>query len=206
MGCATPTCDWTPEQLDEALATIEDETDRLNRLVGNLLDASRLQIGALATDLQRTHLGEVVEAALRSIAAPDGAVVVEIADDLPAVLADGVLLERCVANLVTNALRFNPCDAAPVQVDAAAVGTEVHVRIADHGPGIAADQRAHAVEPFQRLDDVRNGDGLGLGLSIASGLVASMHGQLRFDDTAGGGLTAIVILERFSEVPSCPPS
>ncbi len=205
-GLRDPDVHWSTAQLDEALATVEEETDRLDRLVGNLLDASRLQIGALATDLQRTQLGEVVEAALRSAAVPADAVAVEIADDLPTVLADGVLLERCVANLVTNALRFNPPAGPPVQVDATALGDEVHLRVVDHGPGIAADHRQRVLEPFQRLDDVNNGDGLGLGLSIANGLVTSMHGRLHFDDTAGGGLTATVILERSTEVPTCPPS
>jgi two-component system sensor histidine kinase KdpD len=150
-------------------------------------------------------LDEAVDAARRSVD-PGGAACIEVAADLPAVLADGVLLERSLANLLANALRYNPADGRPVRVDAAAIGDAVNVRIVDHGPGIAADQRRRVLAPFQRVGDGRDGSGVGLGLAIANGFVESMGGTLVLDDTPGGGLTATVSLRVFHEERPCPAS
>ncbi len=176
-GLREPGVDWSPAQIDDALATVEAETDRLNQLVGNLLDASRLQSGELAVDVRPSSLVEVIDAAVRAVGCTTTDVAVDLPKDLPLVDADGVLLERSLANLLANALRFNPTTAAPVHVDAAAVGNEVHLRVVDHGPGIARQRRREVLEPFQRLGDERSGDGVGLGLTIAQGFVAAMEGD-----------------------------
>ena len=184
---------WTPAQLAEALQTVDEETDRLNRLVGNLLDASRLQIGALAVELQPAAVSEVAAAALQSIAAPPGSVDVCIDPDVPLVLCDAALLERSLANIISNAIRHNP-PAQPVRVESALIGDDVHIRVVDFGPGVAAAQRAKVLAPFQRLGDQHTSNGVGLGFSIAQGFVDAMSGTLTLDDTPGGGLTVTIML------------
>jgi two-component system sensor histidine kinase KdpD len=207
-GLREPDVEWSPQQVSDALAIVEAETDRLNRLVGNLLDASRLQTGELAVDVRPTPLVEAVEAAVGSIGCTMSEIDVQLPADIPLVAADPVLLERALANVLANAWRFNPHSASPVRVDAAALGNEVHLRIVDHGPGIARERRRQVLEPFQRLGDERTGDGVGLGLTIAQGFVAAMGGRLAFDDTPGGGLTVTIVLS--PSIPTkgqpCPPS
>ena len=206
-GLREPDVEWSPQQVSDALATVEAETDRLNRLVGNLLDASRLQTGELAVDVRPTPLIEAVEAAVGSVGCTMSEIDVQLPADIPLVDADPVLLERALANVLANAWRFNPHTASPVRVDAAALGNEVHLRIVDHGPGIAHERRRQVLEPFQRLGDERSGDGVGLGLTIAQGFVAAMGGRLAFDDTPGGGLTVTIVLSPSSPTKGqpCPP-
>ena len=168
-------------------------------LVGNLLDASRLQIGALAINVQPTQVADVVAAALHSANLPAERVRVDIPADLVPVVSDNALLERSLANIVTNAERFSPLDQ-PVRIEAASIGHDVHLRVVDRGIGIAADERGRVVQPFQRLGDVPVGDGVGLGLSIAYGFVTAMGGSLTLDDTPGGGLTVTIILPQATDV------
>lgn len=190
---------WRPAQLAEALQTVEEETDRLDRLVGNLLDASRLQIGTLAVDLRAAMLSDVAAAALRSLNSPSGEVEVCIASDTPPVRCDARLLERSVANVVANAIRHSPA-GEPARIESAVVGEHVHLRILDRGPGIAATERHKVLAPFQRLGDQHTTDGVGLGLSIAQGFVDAMAGTFTLDDTPGGGLTVTIILPTALEV------
>ena len=199
-GLRDPGVEWTADQLAVALETVDQETDRLNRLVGNLLDASRLQIGALAVDLRPTVLTDTVNAALHSLGVGPDAVHTEIGADATAVIGDPVLLERCLANLIGNALRHAPPEH-PVRVEAGLVGDVVHLRIVDRGPGIPTSQRRGVTTPFQRLGDQRsNDDGVGLGLSISQGFVEAMGGTLALDDTPGGGLTVTITLPKAAEV------
>jgi len=199
-GLRDPGVEWTADQLAVALETVDQETDRLNRLVGNLLDASRLQIGALAVDLRPTVLTDTVNAALHSLGVGPDAVHTEIGADATAVIGDPVLLERCLANLIGNALRHAPPEH-PVRVEAGLVGDVVHLRIVDRGPGIPRSQRGGVTTPFQRLGDQRsNDDGVGLGLSISQGFVEAMGGTLALDDTPGGGLTVTITLPKAAEV------
>lgn len=100
--------EWSAEEAAEFLAAIEDDTDRLNQLVGNLLDMSRLQTGALDLTRQPVALEEVVAHALDSLGAHAVAVDVDVPEDLPLALVDAGLLERAVANIVTNAIHWSP--------------------------------------------------------------------------------------------------
>ena len=192
-GLRDPTVAWTAEETAEALVTVDEETDRLNVLVSNLLDASRLQIGALAVDIRSAEVDEIVAAAIHSIGAPNDSVLVEVPSDLPAVSCDSTLLERSLANVISNALRFSPPDT-PVRIEAAEVGHSVHLRIVDRGIGIKAVDRSRVTLPFQRFGDAPDGNGVGLGLSIAEGFVDAMGGALTLDDTPGGGLTVTIAL------------
>jgi len=174
---------WTTEERDELLETIEESADRLESLVANLLDASRLQAGALSVTLAPVGLDEVVARALASLPGRER-VQVDVPESLPRVTADAGLLERVVANLVANSLRHDPGDVL-------VVGEPGCLRVIDHGPGIA--DAAGAFAPFQRLGD-RSPGGVGLGLAVAKGFVEAMGGSLTPGETEGGGLTMTVEL------------
>jgi two-component system sensor histidine kinase KdpD len=190
-----PDVAWTPEDVRDFLATIEDETDRLTNLVVNLLDMSRLNAHALAPALRPTDLDEVVPAAVASLGPRGRGVVLDVPEDVPAALADPALLERVLANLIDNALVHAP-GAHPVRVVAWAVGDHLSVRVVDRGLGIPPSQREAVFAPFQRLGDdaPRSGAGVGLGLAVARGLTQAMGGQLVVEDTPGGGATMVVDL------------
>ncbi|MDF1705467.1 MAG: ATP-binding protein [Aeromicrobium sp.] len=185
--------DWSPDDTEAFLATIEEGADRLDALVANLLDMSRLEAGAVSTRSGPVELDALVRVVVATLE-PRDAQRVEI--DLDSGLlawADGGLLERVVDNLVSNAVRHAPAPAA-VRVDATLVGARVVLRVTDTGPGIAAADRERVFAPFQRLGDVPGGSGIGLGLAVARGLTEAMAGTLALDDTPGGGTTFVVDL------------
>ena len=186
--------DWRPEERAEFLATIDEETDRLNALVGNLLDMSRLQTGALEIRAEPIDLDEVLPAALRSLGSRAVDVTLDLPESLPPVFADAGLLERALANVIENAAAHSPEHAAPV-IAAGLVDGGVDVRIVDRGPGVPSEQRERMFLPFQRLGDSSRRDGVGLGLAVAKGFVEAMGGGIEVEDTPGGGLTVIVRLQ-----------
>lgn len=188
---------WTPAEEAELLATIEQGADRLDSLISNLLDLSRLQSGSLAVRLAPVALDEVVARAL--IHERDTDVELDIPDDLPLVLADPGLLERVVANLVDNAQRFSPAGVPP-HIGARATGRAVVLEVVDHGPGVREEDRHQMFVPFRRLDDRSAGAHVGLGLAIAQGFAEAIGGAVTPSDTPGGGLTMTVT------VPLAPPS
>ena len=163
---------WSDTDRDEFARTIDEEVDRLDRLVGNLLDMSRIEAGAVRATTVPVGLDDVVAAALDSLSEPSEHVTVDIAPDLPAAIADPGLLERVLANVLANALRHRP-EGTAVRVQTAANASEVVLRIADQGPGVPVDQREQVFEPFQRLGD-GGGGGVGLGLAVARGFTAAM--------------------------------
>jgi two-component system, OmpR family, sensor histidine kinase KdpD len=186
--------DWTPEARQEFLETIDEETDRLNALIGNLLDMSRLQTGALEIRPGPVGLDEVLPAALHSLGVPDDSVELDIPDSLPRVRADRGLLERALANIISNAVRFSP-PGAPTRVTAGVVDGIVDVRVADRGPGVPQAEWERLFKPFQRLGDSGHSDGVGLGLAVAKGFLEAMGGRIEADDTPGGGLTIVARLQ-----------
>lgn len=171
----------------ELLDTIDTCADRLEALVANLLDASRLQAGALSVHLQTTRLPDVVAAVVAAVPSHLRArVTVELPPLLPDVSADPGLLERVLANLLDNALRHAP--ESPVLLRASAQAQRVTCDVVDHGLGVSPGQRDQLFAPFQRLDD-RSPTGVGLGLAVARGFTEVMHGNLEPQTTPGGGLT-----------------
>ena len=187
-----PGVEWSAPDRTELLSTIDGETDRLNRLVGNLLDMSRLQAGVLAIQAADVALEDVVGSALASLSHPPAQLHVDVHESVPLVHVDAMLLERAVANVVSNAAQWSPGEQ--VDISAGVVGQRVHLRVVDHGPGIPEVMRARVLQPFQRLGDRPNGTGVGLGLAVANGFVVAMAGELRLDDTPGGGLTVTIDL------------
>ena len=179
--------DWTPEARREFLETIAEETDRLNALVGNLLDMSRLQTDALEILPSRVGLEEVLPAALRSLGVSDDSIELDVPETLPRVLADPGLLERALANVIDNAVRFSP-PGVPPRVTAGAADGYVDVRVVDQGPGVPVADVERLFMPFQRLGDSSSDEGVGLGLAVAKGFVEAMGGEIEVESTPGGGL------------------
>jgi two-component system, OmpR family, sensor histidine kinase KdpD len=178
----------------EVLLTTADESLRsLASLLADLLDVSRVEAGALAVVAVPTAVEDVVAPALDELELGPTDVDLDLPADLPLVRADPGLLQRVVVNLLANAERFAP-EGTRVRVAASAFGGAVELRIADHGPGVAADRRDEVFQPFQRLGDTDNETGLGLGLALARGFTEGMGGTIEVDDTPGGGLTVVVRL------------
>ncbi|TFB99566.1 sensor histidine kinase KdpD [Cryobacterium adonitolivorans] len=177
----------------ELLATAGESLDTLASLVTNLLDVSRLQAGALAVALEPVDLADVVMPALDELGLGPDTVQLDLPGETAPVLADPGLLQRAVVNLLTNAIRFSP-PGTPARVSASRFANTVQLRIMDQGPGIPADRRGDVFVPFQRLGDIDNATGLGLGLALSKGFVEGMGGTLEADDTPGGGLTMVITL------------
>jgi two-component system sensor histidine kinase KdpD len=183
---------WTPADEAALLATIEDGADRLDALIGNLLDMSRLATGSLQPFLRPTSVDEVAPAALLGLA-PASSVRIAVPDDLPLVRTDPVLLERVLANLFSNALAHSPAGRPP-ELRAWPAGPSVLLEVCDHGPGVPDQFKLRMFEPFERLGDRTAGNGVGLGLAVAKGFLEAMGGTIHAADTPGGGLTVQVSL------------
>jgi len=181
---------WSAQDEAELLANIEQNADRLDTLVGNLLDMSRLQAGSLEPFLRATAVDEVAPVALRGLDDADQLLIV-VPDDLPLVRADPGLLERVLANLFSNALRHSPPDQRPL-LRAKEDGPWVVLDVVDHGGGVPAGLKDRIFEPFARLD--QRSPGVGLGLAVAKGFAEAMGGAIVAVDTPGGGLTVRVTL------------
>jgi two-component system sensor histidine kinase KdpD len=177
--------EWSAEDEADLLATIEQNADRLDDLIGNLLDMSRLHTGSLQPFLRPTAIDEVAPVALRGL--DRGARLrLLVPDGLPLVLADPGLLERVLANLFSNALRYSP-SACPPELTARADDHAVILEVVDHGPGVPDEQRERIFEPFVRIEGQT--PGVGLGLAVAKGFAEAMGGTVAANSTPGGGLT-----------------
>jgi two-component system, OmpR family, sensor histidine kinase KdpD len=185
--------EWEAEDHDELLATADESLDKLARLVDNLLDMSRLQAGALAIFPRPADLAEIVARSLDDLGPAARTVTVSIPDRLPEVAVDPGILERVIANLTANALRYSP-PGSPPTLSGSVLKDRVELRVIDRGPGIPQEHRDHMYVPFQRLGDTDNTTGVGLGLALSRGLTEAMGGTLEADETPGGGLTMTLSL------------
>ncbi|MCX4437152.1 MULTISPECIES: ATP-binding protein [Streptomyces] len=189
---------WSEEDQAELLEAIEEGADRLDHLVGNLLDMSRLQTGTVTPLIREIDLDEVVPMALGGV--PEGSAELDIPETLPMVAVDPGLLERAVANLVENAVKYSPTDE-PVLVSASAMANRVEVRVVDRGPGVPDEAKDRIFAPFQRYGDAPRGAGVGLGLAVARGFAEAMGGTLNAEDTPGGGLTMVLTVRAVDRLP-----
>jgi two-component system sensor histidine kinase KdpD len=188
--------EWSEADQADLLATIEQNADRLDALIGNLLDMSRLHTGSLQPFLRPTAIDEVAPVAVGGL---DDSLRLEMAvpDGFPLVLADPGLLERVLANLFSNALRYSPAGWPP-ELNASLEDGTVLLEVVDHGPGVPDEQKERIFEPFTRVGD-RYPGGVGLGLAVAKGFAEAMGGRIAACDTPGGGLTVRVTLPIASE-------
>jgi two-component system sensor histidine kinase KdpD len=178
----------------ELLTTILEETDRLNRLVGNILDLARIRAGALIPRRSPTAVDEVAEAVVARmrprLQASRVAVELVIAPDVPEIPADPVQLDQVLTNLIENAVRHSPASGT-VRIHVGTVDGAVRVRVADEGPGIAAEDREKVFEAFYRGRETPESAGTGLGLAIVRAIVTAHGGRIWVEETTGGG-TAMV--------------
>ncbi len=190
--------DFSEDDTAELLATVEESVDALTALVGNLLDSSRLAAGVVRPELRPVYLEEAVQRALIGISrgttgfGRQGLDRVKVEVDDSVAMADGGLLERVLANLIDNAMRYAP--DGPIRVTAGRVGDRVLIAVIDEGPGVPRGTDTALFAPFQRLGDHDNSTGVGLGLSVARGFVEAMGGTIWATDTPGGGLTVEIDL------------
>ncbi|MFE0420294.1 sensor histidine kinase [Streptomyces tendae] len=195
---------WSEEDQAELLEGIEEGADRLDHLVGNLLDMSRLQTGTVTPLIRGIDVDEVAPMALGGV--PEGSAELDIPETLPMVAVDAGLLERALANLVENAVKYSPDDRT-VLVAASALADRVEVRVVDRGPGVPDEAKDRIFEPFQRYGDAPRGAGVGLGLAVARGFAEAMGGTLNAEDTPGGGLTMVLTLRAVgSSAPTPRPA
>lgn len=175
----------------ELSQAIEGEADQLDRLIGDLLDLSRLEAGALTLNCQDNSLEEVAgDVAARAYErSKQERIALSFADSLPLVAFDYGLIRQALTNLVENALRYEP-SARKVELRGEIAGETACLLVINHGPNITETERVHLLEPFYRGEHGH----IGLGLPIAGGIVAAHHGRLLVEDTPGGGATFIITL------------
>jgi two-component system, OmpR family, sensor histidine kinase KdpD len=171
---------------DDLLTTIQEEATRLNRLVGNLLNMTRLEAGALTPQRDWHSLEEVVGAALAYVGGNAREVRLALEPDLPLVPFDFVLIEQVLSNLLDNAFKFAPADS-PVELTVRREPTCVRVSVADRGIGIPPEEFPHIFEKFYRVRENGNVPGTGLGLSICKGVVEAHGGTIWAEPREGGG-------------------
>jgi two-component system sensor histidine kinase KdpD len=198
---------WTDTDRDEFAQAIEQQADRLDRIVANLLDLSRMEGGALRPQRALHDVGALVEDVLERLREqttghPIG---VSIAPDLPPVSLDYVEIDQVLSNLVENAAKYAPA-GSPIDVTARRAADVVEVEVADRGPGVPPDAAARLFEPFFRVRQSGGPPGLGLGLAVAKGLVEAHGGHISALARAGGGARFVFTLPIAPAVPSAEPT
>jgi two-component system, OmpR family, sensor histidine kinase KdpD len=176
----------------ELLATILSASDRLDHLVGNLLDLSRLQAGAAQPEPALLELDDLVVGALDELGTDGERVEVSFSDESPTVRADAHQIQRVLVNVLENALKYSPADE-PVRVHVSATPAEAVVRVIDHGPGVPIEERERIFEPFHR-GNRSDRPGAGLGLAIARGFAEANGGRLWVESRSGQGATFVLAL------------
>jgi len=193
----------TAEDQGELLATADESLNQLTQLLSSLLDVSRLQVGALPMFPRSADLEEIIARCLGGMGPQAQAVMVCLPSGLPRVMVDPPIMERVVANLTANALRYSPSGSPPL-LTASARGGKVILRVVDHGPGVPKADRDRIFAAFQRLGDARSTIGVGLGLTVSRGLTEAMGGTLEPEETSGGGLTMAISVPVATRPPAQP--
>jgi two-component system sensor histidine kinase KdpD len=207
-GAATSLRDDTnlgPDTRRELVESIVGEAERLERLVANLLDMTRLESGEIALRRDWVPLDEMVGSALTRLESRLGArpVTVSIAAEVPLLNVDPVLFEQVFVNLLENADKYTPA-RSPLEITAHSAGQRVEVTIADHGPGLPAGAEAHIFEKFYRGPHSGT-SGAGLGLAICKGIVQAHGGAIRAETRATGGAAFHISLPSAGTPPSVAP-
>jgi two-component system, OmpR family, sensor histidine kinase KdpD len=177
------------------IETAREEAERLNRLVGNLLDITRLEAGALHLHREACDVQELIGSALEQVGMPlrDRQVKVEISAKVPLVPMDFVLSSRVLVNVIDNALKYSPPEK-PIEIRARLSNHSLEITVADRGEGIPIDDLERIFDKFYRVQRPDNVSGTGLGLSICKGIVEAHGGSIRAENRHGGGTTITVRL------------
>jgi two-component system sensor histidine kinase KdpD len=185
----------TPEIRRTLAATAHEQAVRLNRLVGNLLDMSRLESGSVRVRRELADIQELIGAAIERSQTLLGAHPIEtqVADNLPLVSLDFVLMIQVLTNLLDNAAKYSPPDA-PITISAQQVGTTLEIAVADRGVGIPESERERIFDKFHRAEYADSIIGSGLGLSISKGLTEAHGGRIVAAARPGGGSIFTVTL------------
>lgn len=187
---------WDEGEQRGFLHTIEQEADRLNRLVANLLDMSRIEEGALKPDKDWYSITALLQDVLGRLAPLVKArhVQLHLPDDLLLAELDYLMIDQVLTNLIENAVHYTPAHAL-IEIEARREGDHVMVSVADRGPGLSAAQLEHIFDKFYRvLYDHSSHGGSGLGLTVCRGLVEAHSGRIWAEDRAGGGLVMRMVL------------
>lgn len=185
----------TDEDRQTLMATLGASTDRLDELITNLLDMSRLEAGVVIATLSATDLGAVIDKV--ELAVASDRLVVDVPRAIPPVSADPALLERVVANLVSNAMRYSP-PGTPIELAAHLQDGAVDLSVSDRGPGITSAESELVFTPFHRVGAQADG-GSGLGLAIVRGFAEAMGMTVSLTERVGGGLSARVSMRPWSD-------
>jgi two-component system sensor histidine kinase KdpD len=180
---------WNDEERRSFVQAIEREADRLNRLVENLLDMSRIESGTLRPEKEWYPIAELLHDILGRMQPllQGREVLVHLPDDLPPVELDYLMIDQVLTNLLENALRYTP-PGSPIEISASTTATELFVSVADRGPGIPLSDRERIFDKFYRvLGSTRETGGTGLGLAVCRGLVEAHQGRIWVENRAGGG-------------------
>lgn len=171
----------------ELLSVVDEESDQLNRLVGNLLDMSRLEAGALKPDRQWNVLAEIVDAALDRMhrVLENHLILLDIPDDLPLVPVDYSQLERVFTNLLSNSIKYAP-PRTTIQIQAGATPHALTVRVTNQGPPVPPEHLTQIFDKFHRITDADRVTGTGLGLSICKGIIEAHSGTIWAENLPGG--------------------
>lgn len=197
--------EWDPSTREEFLRDIEREVERLDKLIGDLLDMSKMQAGLLDSfDRRRVSPSVLVASALERVRelVADREVVVGVPADLPDVEVDAAAMTRVIANLLENAAKYTP-PSSPVRVGATAGPVELRLTVEDRGPGIPRGERERVFEKFVRLKAPGTAiPGVGLGLAICRSAVAAHGGRIWAEDHEGGGARFVLSLPLAARAPA----
>src|SRR5206468_122455 len=179
----------------ELLENAREEADRLNRLLGNLLDMNRLEAGALKLRLEPGDVEDLVGTALAQLGdlAQNRDVRVDLPAPLPLVPMDFALVTQALVNLLDNAVKYSPADA-PIEIHAELAGDEVQIRIGDRGAGIPADDLTRIFDKFYRIQRGDTARGVGLGLAISKGIIEAHGGRIWAENRPAGGAVIVFTL------------
>ena len=186
-----PDVAWSEDDRRSFLQTIDRESDRLNRLVGNLLDMSRIEGGALRPRSDWYDLGELAREVIARLrpALQGREVRLELpSKEPPPIEIDYLMIDQVLTNLIENAAKYTPA-GRPIEVRIEANPGTLTTRVADHGPGIPPTERGRVFDKFYRVNPRGQTSGSGLGLAVCKGLVEAHHGRIWIEETPGGGAT-----------------
>jgi two-component system sensor histidine kinase KdpD len=187
----------------DLLLTIQEEAERLNRFVGNLLDMMRLEAGELKLNRQWADIGDVISTAASRLsqALSQHRLVIEVEPDLPALWLDFVLIEHVLVNLLENAAKYSPLGTT-IRVKAHRGDHHVVVEVVDEGVGVPPRDLERIFDKFYRVQrGDRQGAGTGLGLSICRGIVEAHQGRISARSPANGKGTAFVVIFPIDKEP-----